>query len=102
MTGSFKLRGAYYKISQLTEEQKAAGIIACSAGNHAQGVALARHAAGASAASSVCPTAPPSARWRPQSAWARRSVLTKGAYDDAYEQALQAAEGDRRDPHPSL
>ena len=41
VTGSFKLRGAYYKISQLTDEQKAAGILACSAGNHAQGVALA-------------------------------------------------------------
>ena len=41
LTGSFKLRGAYYKISQLSEEQRAAGIIACSAGNHAQGVALA-------------------------------------------------------------
>ena len=40
-TGSFKLRGAYYKISQLTEEEKARGIIACSAGNHAQGVAMA-------------------------------------------------------------
>lgn len=36
-TGSFKLRGAYYKISQLTDEEKAHGIIACSAGNHAQG-----------------------------------------------------------------
>ena len=41
LTGSFKLRGAYYKISQLNEEQRKAGIIACSAGNHAQGVALA-------------------------------------------------------------
>ena len=41
LTGSFKLRGAYYKISQLTEEQRGRGIIACSAGNHAQGVALA-------------------------------------------------------------
>ena len=40
-TGSFKIRGAYYKISQLTEEEKARGVIACSAGNHAQGVALA-------------------------------------------------------------
>ena len=51
-TGSFKLRGAYYKISQLTEEEKSRGIIACSAGNHAQGVAMAaghcsvRHQAG--------------------------------------------------------
>ena len=41
VTGSFKLRGAYYKISQLSPAQKQAGIIACSAGNHAQGVALA-------------------------------------------------------------
>src|SRR5699024_10534812 len=47
VTGSFKLRGAYYKISQLTEEQKKAGIIACSAGNHAQGVALAATRQGA-------------------------------------------------------
>ena len=41
VTGSFKVRGSYYKISQLTEEEKANGVIACSAGNHAQGVALA-------------------------------------------------------------
>ena len=41
VTGSFKVRGAYYKISQLSEEEKARGVIACSAGNHAQGVALA-------------------------------------------------------------
>ena len=40
LTGSFKLRGAYYKISKLSEEQKQKGVIACSAGNHAQGVAL--------------------------------------------------------------
>ena len=40
-TGSFKVRGAYYKISQLSDEEKAKGVIACSAGNHAQGVALA-------------------------------------------------------------
>ena len=41
VTGSFKVRGAYYKISQLAEEEKEKGVIACSAGNHAQGVALA-------------------------------------------------------------
>ena len=40
-TGSFKLRGAAYKISQLSEEERKHGVIACSAGNHAQGVALA-------------------------------------------------------------
>ena len=41
VTGSFKVRGAYYMMSQLTDEEKARGVIACSAGNHAQGVALA-------------------------------------------------------------
>ena len=41
LTGSFKVRGSYYKISQLSEEEKKKGVIACSAGNHAQGVALA-------------------------------------------------------------
>ena len=41
VTGSFKVRGAYYKISQLSEAEKEKGVIACSAGNHAQGVALA-------------------------------------------------------------
>ena len=41
VTGSFKVRGAYFKISQLSDEEKAKGVIACSAGNHAQGVALA-------------------------------------------------------------
>ncbi len=41
VTGSFKVRGAYYKIATLSDEEKAKGVIACSAGNHAQGVALA-------------------------------------------------------------
>ncbi|MBQ2617410.1 MAG: pyridoxal-phosphate dependent enzyme, partial [Synergistaceae bacterium] len=41
VTGSFKLRGAYYKISQLNDDERARGIVACSAGNHAQGVAMA-------------------------------------------------------------
>ena len=41
VTGSFKVRGSYYKMSRLTDEEKARGVIACSAGNHAQGVALA-------------------------------------------------------------
>ena len=55
-TGSFKVRGAYYKISQLSPEESAKGVIACSAGNHAQGVALAV----ASRASFACRTVPPS------------------------------------------
>ena len=46
VTGSFKVRGAYYKISTLTDEEKKHGVIACSAGNHAQGVALAAQRSG--------------------------------------------------------
>ena len=46
ITGSFKVRGAYYKMSQLSDEEKARGVVACSAGNHAQGVALAAQKAG--------------------------------------------------------
>lgn len=57
-TGSFKVRGAYYKISQLSEEESAKGVIACSAGNHAQAWRW-RLPGAASAASSVCRTAHP-------------------------------------------
>ena len=58
-TGSFKVRGAYYKISQLSKEESEKGVIACSAGNHAQGWRW-PPPAGASRASSVCRTVPPS------------------------------------------
>ena len=46
ITGSFKVRGAYFKMSVLTDEEKARGVIACSAGNHAQGVALSARRSG--------------------------------------------------------
>ena len=88
VTGSFKLRGAYYKISQLTEQQKAAGIIACSAGNHAQGVALAATHQGVH--SVVCmPDSAPISKVEVTKRLGAEVVLTKGAYDDAYEQALR-------------
>lgn len=88
VTGSFKLRGAYYKISQLTEQQKAAGIIACSAGNHAQGVALAATHQGVH--SVVCmPDSAPISKVEATKRLGAEVVLTKGAYDDAYEQALR-------------
>lgn len=88
VTGSFKLRGAYYKISQLTEQQKAAGIIACSAGNHAQGVALAATHQGVH--SVVCmPDSAPISKVQATKRLGAEVVLTKGAYDDAYEQALR-------------
>lgn len=71
VTGSFKIRGSYFKISQLTDEEKAHGVIAASAGNHAQGVALAATKSGIK--SLIClPAARQSLRWRPQSASMRR------------------------------
>ena len=58
MTGAYKLRGAYYKISTLTAEERAKGLITASAGNHAQGVAYAAQAFGCKA-TIVMPTTPP-------------------------------------------
>lgn len=86
VTGSFKLRGAYYKISQLTDEQRAAGILACSAGNHAQGVALAATRMGAK--SVICmPDGAPISKVEATRALGAEVCLVPGAYDDAYEHA---------------
>ncbi|MBQ8973172.1 MAG: threonine ammonia-lyase [Clostridia bacterium] len=88
LTGSFKLRGVYYKISQLTEEQRKAGIIACSAGNHAQGVALAATRMGIR--SIVCmPDGAPISKVEATRALGAEICLVKGAYDDAYQYACQ-------------
>lgn len=88
LTGSFKLRGAYYKISQLTEEQRAAGIIACSAGNHAQGVALAASRMGIR--SVVCmPDGAPISKVEATKTLGAEVCLVKGAYDDAYAYACK-------------
>lgn len=88
VTGSFKVRGAYYKISQLTPEQKAAGIIACSAGNHAQGVALAATRMGAK--STVCmPDGAPISKVEATKKLGAEVCLVPGAYDDAYAKALR-------------
>ena len=86
VTGSFKLRGAYYKISQLSDEQRAAGILACSAGNHAQGVALAATRMGAK--SVICmPDGAPISKVEATRALGAEVCLVPGAYDDAYEYA---------------
>ena len=86
LTGSFKLRGAYYKISQLSQEQRDAGIVACSAGNHAQGVALAATRMGAK--SIVCmPDSAPISKVEATKALGAEVKLVKGAYDDAYAYA---------------
>ena len=88
LTGSFKLRGAYYKISQLSDEQRAAGIVACSAGNHAQGVALAATRMGAK--SIVCmPDSAPISKVEATKALGAEVKLVKGAYDDAYAYACK-------------
>ena len=91
LTGSFKLRGAYYKISQLSEEQRAAGIIACSAGNHAQGVALAASRMGIR--SVVCmPDGAPISKVEATKAFGAEVCLVPGAYDDAYAYACRLQE----------
>lgn len=88
VTGSFKVRGAYYKISQLSDEEKARGVIACSAGNHAQGVALA--AAKNGIKSIIClPDAAPISKIEATRAYGAEICLVDGVYDDAYAKAIQ-------------
>ena len=90
-TGSFKIRGAYYKISQLTPEEKAKGVIACSAGNHAQGVALGATAMGIK--SLIClPEGAPISKVEATKRLGAEVCLVPGVYDDAYQQAFQLPE----------
>ncbi len=88
VTGSFKVRGAYYKMSQLTEEEKAKGVIACSAGNHAQGVALAAQKNGIKAV--IClPDGAPISKVEATKSYGAEVCMVKGVYDDAYAKALE-------------
>ncbi|MCI7759793.1 MAG: pyridoxal-phosphate dependent enzyme, partial [[Eubacterium] saphenum] len=88
VTGSFKVRGAYYRISQLTEAEREKGVIACSAGNHAQGVALAATKAGIK--SLIClPDGAPISKVEATKAYGADVCLVPGVYDDAYNKALQ-------------
>lgn len=87
-TGSFKLRGAYYKISQLSDEEKSHDVIACSAGNHAQGVALAATANGID--SVIClPEGAPISKVEATKKYGAQVCLVPGVYDDAYNRALE-------------
>ena len=88
LTGSFKLRGAYYKISKLTDEQKQKGVIACSAGNHAQGVALASREKGIKATIFMPATAPIS-KVEATRSYGADIKLIDGVYDDAYREAIK-------------
>ncbi len=88
ITGSFKVRGAYYKISQLSGEEKAKGVIACSAGNHAQGVALA--AAKNGIKSLICiPDGAPISKVEATKSYGAEVCLVKGVYDDAFQKACE-------------
>ncbi len=88
VTGSFKVRGAGYKISQLSDEEKARGVIACSAGNHAQGVARAAQKYGIK--SVIClPDGAPISKVEATKSYGAEVVMVKGVYDDAYKKALE-------------
>ena len=87
-TGSFKVRGACYKISQLGDEEKAHGVIACSAGNHAQGVALGATAHGIK--SLIClPAGAPISKVEATKGYGADVCLVPGVYDDAYQKAIE-------------
>lgn len=91
VTGSFKVRGAAYKISQLSDEEKKKGVIACSAGNHAQGVALAATKNGIK--SLIClPDGAPISKVEATRKYGADICLVEGVYDDAYNRALQLKE----------
>lgn len=87
VTGSFKVRGAYYKMSQLSAEERERGVIACSAGNHAQGVALAAKKLGIKAL--IClPDGAPISKVESTRSYGAEICLVEGVYDDAYAKAI--------------
>ena len=87
ITGSFKVRGSYYKMSRLSAEEKARGVIACSAGNHAQGVALSAQKNGIKAV--IClPDGAPISKVEATKSYGAEVCLVEGVYDDAYQKAL--------------
>lgn len=95
LTGSFKLRGAYNRIARLSEDEKARGVVACSAGNHSQGVALAAQKAGLNAV--ICiPDGAPISKVEATRAYGAEVVLVPGVYDDAYEKAIEIAKDSGR------
>lgn len=88
VTGSFKVRGAYYKMSKLSKEECEKGVIACSAGNHAQGVALAAEKKGIKAV--IClPATAPISKVEATRSYGAEVCLVDGVYDDAYNKALE-------------
>ena len=88
VTGSFKIRGSYFKISSLTKEEKEKGIVACSAGNHAQGVALAAQKENIKATIFI-PSVAPISKIEATKKYGAEIVIVDGVYDDAYQKALE-------------
>ena len=88
VTGAYKIRGAYYKISTLTEEEKSKGLVTASAGNHAQGVAYAAQAAGVEA-TIVMPTTTPLVKVNNTKDLGARVVLHGETFDDAADKAAE-------------
>jgi threonine dehydratase len=91
LTGAYKIRGAYYKISTLSEEERAKGLITASAGNHAQGVAFAAKKYGAKAVI-VMPTSTPLIKVNRTKSYGAEVVLYGDVYDESCQYALQLAE----------
>ena len=89
-TGAYKVRGAYYKITTLTDEERSKGLITASAGNHAQGVAYAAKCYGVKA-TIVMPTSTPLIKVNRTKALGAEVVLHGNVYDEAYEKALELA-----------
>lgn len=90
-TGSYKLRGAYYKISTMSDEERKKGLVAASAGNHAQGVAYAAKAFGCKA-TIVMPSVTPLIKVNRTKGYGAEVILHGDVYDDAYEKAMEIAE----------
>ena len=91
VTGAYKIRGAYYKISTLSEEEKSRGLITASAGNHAQGLAYAAQAAGVPA-TIVMPTTTPLVKVNNTKDYGAKVILHGEVFDEAAERASQIAE----------
>lgn len=93
ITGSFKVRGSAYKIAKLSDKEKEKGVIACSAGNHAQGVALAATKNGIK--SLIClPDSAPISKVEATKGFGADVCLVEGCYDDAYKKALELKESE--------
>ena len=89
-TGSFKIRGAYNKISSLSEEEKSRGIIAASAGNHAQGCAISARQGGVKA-TIVMPNVTPLLKIEATKSYGADVVISGDVFDEAYDKAVQLA-----------